>query len=40
MLLIIMCAIVITYSKEIYIYVTLVLGSLINDIQNKFKGKK
>jgi len=40
MFLIIMCAIVITYSKELYIYVTLVLGSLMNDILNKFKGKK
>lgn len=40
MLLIIMCAIAITYSKELYIYVTLVLGSLMNDILNKFKGKK
>jgi len=43
MLLIIMCAIVITYSKELYIYVSLVLGSLMNDILNKlnkFIGKK
>ena len=42
MLMIIMSALVITYHKEIYIYLVLVLGSLITDVLNflnKFKKK-
>jgi len=39
MLLIIMCAMAITFSKEIYLYVTLVLGSIIEDIK-KWMTKK
>ncbi len=35
MFFIIMSALAITYSKEIYLDLTLVLGSLITDIKNK-----
>ena len=40
LLLIAMAAILITSSKEVYMYVCLVLGSLIEDIKNFFKRGK
>jgi len=36
MLAILISAIAITYAGEIYLYLTLTLGSFINDIKNKF----
>ena len=36
MLVILMSAIPITYAGDIYLYLTLTLGSFINDIKNKF----
>jgi hypothetical protein len=35
MVVILMSALVITYNKEIYLYLCLVLGSLLKDIQSK-----
>jgi len=35
MVIILMSALVITYNKEIYLYLCLVLGSLLKDIQSK-----
>ena len=41
MLLILMFAVAITNAKEIYLYMSLLLGSLIKDIQSKVvKNKK
>jgi hypothetical protein len=40
LLLIAMAAVLITSSKEVYMYVCLVLGSLIEDIKNFFKRGK
>ena len=38
MLVIIMFAVLITYSGEIYLYLSLTLGSLMADIQDKIKS--
>ena len=38
MFFIIMSAILITYSKEVHFYLSLVLGSIITDIKNKIKS--
>jgi len=35
MVVILMSALMITYNKEIYLYLCLVLGSLLKDIQSK-----
>ena len=40
MLVILMSAIAITYAGEIYLYLTLTLGSFINDIKKKFNTTK
>ena len=40
LLLIAMAAVLITSSREVYMYVCLVLGSLIEDIKNFFKKGK
>jgi hypothetical protein len=40
MLVIIMFAITVTYAGEIYLYISLVFGSLIRDIKNKFNSTK
>jgi hypothetical protein len=40
LLLIAMAAVLITSSKEVYMYVCLVLGSLLEDIKNFFKRGK
>ena len=40
LLLIAMAAVLITSSKEMYMYVCLVLGSLLEDIKNFFKRGK
>jgi len=40
LLLIAMAAVLITSSKEVYMYVCLVLGSLFEDIKNFFKRGK
>jgi len=41
MLIIIMFAVAITYAGEIYLYISLVTGSFINDIKKSiFKKKK
>ena len=40
LLLIAMAAVLITSSREVYMYVCLVLGSLIEDIKNFFKRGK
>ena len=40
LLLIVMAAVLITSSREVYMYVCLVLGSLIEDIKNFFKRGK
>jgi hypothetical protein len=40
LLLIAMAAVLITSSKEVYLYVCLVLGSLLEDIKNFFKRGK
>ena len=40
MLVIIMFAITITYAGEIYLYISLVIGSFIKDIKNKFNSTK
>ena len=40
MLAILISAIAITYAGEIYLYLTLKLGSFINDIKNKFNTTK
>ena len=40
LLLIAMAAVLITSSKEVYMYVCLVLGSLLEDIKNFFKKGK
>ena len=40
LLLIAMAAVLITSSKEVYMYVCLVLGSLLEDIKNFFKRDK
>jgi len=37
MVVILMSALMITYNKEIYLYLCLVLGSLLKDIQSKVK---
>ena len=39
-LIIIMFAIAITYAGEIYLFLTLSLGSLISDIKDKFNSTK
>ena len=36
-LIIMMSSIIISYNKELYLYLSLVLGSLLRDIQNFFK---
>lgn len=38
MVVILMSAIVITYSSEIYLYLCMVLGSFFNDVKNKVKS--
>jgi len=38
MLVIIMFAVLITYSGEIYLYLSLTLGSLMADVQDKIKS--
>jgi len=40
LLLIAMAAVLVTSSREVYLYVSLVLGSLIEDIKNFFKRGK
>ena len=40
LLLIAMAAVLITSSREVYMYVCLVLGSLLEDIKNFFKRGK
>ena len=40
MLLILMAAVVITYSGEIYLDLSLVFGSIISDIKNKLNSTK
>ena len=40
LLLIAMAAVLVTSSREVYLYVSLVLGSLIGDIKNFFKRGK
>jgi len=40
LLLIAMAAVLITSSREVYMYVCLVIGSLIEDIKNFFKRGK
>jgi len=40
LLLIAIAGVLITSSREIYLYVCLVLGSLLNNIKNFFKGDK
>jgi hypothetical protein len=40
LLLIAMVAVLITSSREVYLYVCLVLGSLLEDIKNFFKRGK
>ena len=40
MIVILMSAIAITYAGEIYLYLSLTLGSFINDIKNKFNTTK
>ena len=40
LLICIMVGIALTYSGQILLYVTMVLGSFINDIKNKFKSTK
>jgi len=39
LLLIVMAAVLITSSREVYLYVCLVLGSLIDDVKNFFKKR-
>ena len=39
LLLIAMAAVLITSSREVYLYVCLVLGSLIDDIKNIFRKR-
>ena len=38
MVVILMSAIVITYSSEIYLYLCMALGSFFNDVKNKVKS--
>lgn len=40
MVVILMSAITVTYFNEIYLYLSLVLGSFINDIKKKFNTTK
>ena len=40
LLICIMAGITLTYSGEIWLYTTMVFGSFINDIKNKFKSTK
>jgi hypothetical protein len=40
MVVILMSAITVTYFNEIYLYLSLVLGSFINDIKKKFNSTK
>ena len=40
MVVILMSAITVTYFNEIYLYISLVLGSLINDIKKKINSTK
>ena len=40
MVVILMSAITVTYFNEIYLYLSLVLGSLINDIKKKVNSTK
>ena len=39
LLLIAMAAVLITSSREVYLYVCLVLGNLIDDVKNFFKKR-
>jgi len=39
-IIILMSAIAVTYAGEIYLYLSIVIGSIISDIKNKFNTTK